>query len=76
MQAIREHDRVVLTADLPTESLAMGDAGTVVHVHDGGNALDVEFISRDGTTFALVTIEHRHVRLLTPRELDGTRRTA
>ena len=33
MGAINEHDRVVLTADLPAEKLASGDVGTVVHVY-------------------------------------------
>lgn len=33
MESIREHDRVVLSTDLPAEKLATGDVGTVVHVH-------------------------------------------
>ena len=33
---IKEHDCVVLTSDLPRESLLSGDVGTVVHIH--GNA--------------------------------------
>jgi len=30
---IREHDLVVLTADIPAEGLEQGDVGTVVLVH-------------------------------------------
>jgi hypothetical protein len=32
---IKEHDCVVLTADLPEEGLKVGDVGTVVHIHRG-----------------------------------------
>lgn len=30
---IKEHDCIVLTADLPDEGLKAGDVGTVVHIH-------------------------------------------
>jgi hypothetical protein len=29
---IKEHDCVVLTSDLPSESLLSGDLGTVIHI--------------------------------------------
>lgn len=30
---IKEHDCVVLTADLPSERLKPGEVGTVIHIH-------------------------------------------
>jgi hypothetical protein len=33
---IREHDLVVLTADIPEENLKQGDVGTVVLLHRAG----------------------------------------
>ncbi|MGO8697604.1 MAG: DUF4926 domain-containing protein, partial [Limisphaerales bacterium] len=39
---INEHDCVVLTADLPGEGLETGDVGTVIHIHKGGAAYEVE----------------------------------
>ncbi len=33
---IAEHDRVVLTSDLPENGLMAGDVGTVVHVYNQG----------------------------------------
>ena len=33
---IKEHDCVVLTADLPKEGLKARDVGTVVHIHGDG----------------------------------------
>ena len=50
---ITEHDCVVLTADLPGERLKAGDVGTVVHIHNGGMAYEVEFMTFAGNTIAL-----------------------
>jgi len=38
---IKEHDCVVLTADLSSDALKAGDVGTVVHVHKNGAAYEV-----------------------------------
>jgi len=43
-EAIRELDVVALIKDLPAEGLAAGQTGTVVFVHEGGKAFEVEFI--------------------------------
>ena len=60
---IKEHDRVVLTAPVPDEGLEPGDVGTVVHVYEDGGAYEVEFVTLDGHTAAVVTVEtHRSAR--------------
>lgn len=70
MTTIREHDRVVLTVDVPGEKLAAGDVGTVVHIYGEGRAYEVEFVSRDGETIAIVTLERsRSGRLNVARSL-------
>jgi len=76
MESIREYDRVVLRADLPGEKLAARDVGTVVHVHRGGTAYEVEFVALDGETVALVTLEHLQVRPVERREITHARRLA
>jgi len=76
MNTIREHDRVVLVADLPGEKLASGDVGTVVHVHGGGRAFEVEFVALDGETVAIVTLERSQVRPVEHREITHARRVA
>lgn len=73
MDSIREHDRVVLRADLAPEKLAAGDVGTVVHVHRGGKAYEVEFVALDGETVALVTLECAQVRPVERREITHAR---
>lgn len=41
---IHELDIVALIRDLPEEDLPAGQAGTVVFVHKGGEAFEVEFM--------------------------------
>ena len=41
---------MVLTQDLTDGSLKAGDAGTVVHVHQGGAGYEVEFMTLAGET--------------------------
>ena len=53
---IKELDVVVLTKDLEEYPLKRGDVGTVVHVHDSGKAYEVEFVTDEGKTIAVVTL--------------------
>ena len=76
MGTIKEHDRVVLTTDLAGEKLAAGDVGTVVHLQREGNAFEVEFVSLDGETVALVTLERAQLRPVERREITHARRVA
>lgn len=62
---IDEHDRVVLTTALPSERLEAGDVGTVVHAYQDGKAYEVEFLTLDGRTAAVATLEASQVRPVT-----------
>lgn len=70
---INEHDRVVLKADVPAERLEAGDVGTVVHVYPDGKAYEVEFVSLEGRTLAVVTLEAAQVRTVNDREITHAR---
>ncbi len=70
---IKEHDRVVLKAPIPSEGLEAGDVGTVVHVYSDGEAYEVEFVGLDGRTAAVVTVEARQVRSVLPNEIPHAR---
>jgi hypothetical protein len=70
---IRELDRVVLTAAVPTHRLESGDVGTVVHVYADGKALEIEFMTLDGQTAAVATVEASAVRPVTGREITHSR---
>jgi len=39
------------------EGLLAGDVGTIVHIHKGGVACEVEFITLTGRTVAVATVE-------------------
>jgi len=70
---IREHDRIVLKSDVPDERLEAGDVGTVVHVYDNGAAFEVEFVSLEGQTLAVVTLAAAQVRPVHAREITHAR---
>lgn len=70
---IREHDRVVLTAPVRNERLEVGDVGTVVHVYADGKAFEIEFMTLDGQTAAVATIEASAVRPVTGRDISHSR---
>lgn len=59
---IGEHERAILTVDLPDHRLQVGDVGTVVHVYSGGSAYEVEFFTVDGQTLDVITVEAAQLR--------------
>jgi Domain of unknown function (DUF4926) len=73
---IKEHERIVLTKDVPAEGLLAGDVGTVVHVYRDGQAYEVEFVTLDGQTAAVVTVEAADARPVGPREITHAREMA
>jgi hypothetical protein len=70
---IREHDCVVLTANLPSDGLEAGDVGTVVHIHRGGEAYEVEFMTLAGTTLAVATVLSDQLRPVGKRDVSHVR---
>lgn len=70
---MREHERVVLTTDLPEHALHAGDVGTIVHRYAEKAAYEVEFVALDGNTVALVTVTGEKVRHVRDDELAHAR---
>jgi len=70
---VKEHDCVVLTADLPKEGLKAGDVGTVVHIHKSGMAYEVEFMTFSGKTIAIATVEASDLRPVSERDVSHVR---
>ena len=72
----REHEQVVLTADLTGdegEGLKPGDVGVVVHVHPDGEAYVVEFLTIDGDTAAIATVLPSQARAVTGADMTHAR---
>jgi hypothetical protein len=73
---IRELDEVVLTCDLPDQRLTAGDIGTVVLVHGEGKGYEVEFMTLDGETIAVSTLQSDQVRPVHHDEIAHARSIA
>jgi Domain of unknown function (DUF4926) len=73
MTMLNEHERIVLTKSLPALGLEAGDVGTIVHVYPDGRAYEVEFVTLDGHTTAVATVEADQVRRVSRRDMTHTR---
>ena len=69
-------DTVILTRDIPQQKLRKGDLGAVVLVHPDGAAYEVEFVTLDGQTLAVITLSADAVRTATGREIAHAREVA
>jgi hypothetical protein len=66
---IEELDLAALEIDLPAHGLVAGDIGTVVMVHGRGAGYEVEFMTSDGETIAVLSLEADKVRPLAGHEV-------
>ena len=71
----KELDTVVLTEDLPEHGLKRGDLGTVVLIHAAGG-YEVEFVTLDGQTLAVVSLFSHQLRPVGQREIAQARAVA
>ncbi len=69
---IKELDTVILTEDLSEHGLKRGDIGTVVLLHDH-RGYEVEFMTLDGETIAVVSLTPQQVRAVGRREIAQAR---
>jgi len=70
---IKELDSIVLNDDLPEYGLERGDIGTVVLIHRDGKGYEVEFVSLDGETMAVISLLPSQVRPIGRREIAHAR---
>ena len=59
---VNELDIIVLKRDLSEYGLERGDVGTVVHRYSTGEALEVEFVTGEGETIGVLTLDAGDVR--------------
>ena len=57
MKSLEIFDVVALTVDLPRENLLSGQVGTIVEVYNNGEAFEIDFVDREGFTYALLTLQ-------------------
>jgi Domain of unknown function (DUF4926) len=66
---MEELDLVVLTHDIPEHGLQQGDLGTIVHRYTDGQAWEVEFVTAEGRTVAVLTLTRANVRPMGSQEI-------
>jgi hypothetical protein len=69
---MQEMDTVVLATDLPDYGLKAGDLGTMVLVHKH-SGYEVEFMTLDGETVAVVSLSPNQARPIGRREIAHAR---
>jgi hypothetical protein len=69
-------DLVALERDIDEHGLKQGDVGTIVHCYSSGEAFEVEFVTVDGQTIAVVTLTNADIRPLKPNEILHVRELA
>jgi hypothetical protein len=76
LRMIGELDLVVLTHDLGEHGLQPGDVGAVVHVYGTGAAYEVELVTAEGRTVAVLTLTAVDVRPMVAGEILHVREVA
>lgn len=66
---IKELDTVVLTHNIEEYGLKKGDIGAVVHCYADGSAFEIEFVTAEGRTLAVLTLTSEDIRLMSNREI-------
>ena len=52
----RELDAVILLKERPLDALGKGDVRSVVFIHEGGKAYEVEFVTMTGDPLGVLTL--------------------
>jgi hypothetical protein len=73
---IRELETVVLTRDVPERALEKGDVGAVVHRYVDKGAYEVEFVTAEGKTVAVLTLTEADIRPMGSGEILHAREFA
>jgi len=67
---IQELDTVVLAHDIKSYGLKRGDIGAVVHCYEGNVAFEVEFVTGEGETVAVLTLTREDIRPMGRKEIS------
>jgi hypothetical protein len=66
---IHELDTVVLARDIEEYGLKQDDVGAVVHCYEDGKTFEVEFVTGEGQTVAVLTLSETDIRPMRRREI-------
>ena len=72
----KEHENIILTDTVLGDQnieLKAGDVGAIIHIHPGGEALVVEFMTLDGETVEIATVLTSQARPVTGADITHAR---
>lgn len=73
---ILELDTIVLVRDLEEYGLRQGGVGAVVHCYKDGATFEVEFVTGEGETIAVLTLSQQGIRAMHNQEILHVRALA
>lgn len=73
---IKELDLVALNYDIESYGLKAGDVGTVVHCYADRDGFEIEFVTAEGKTIALLTLSTADIRPIKHAEILHVREVA
>ena len=68
-EMIQELDTIVLSHDIAEYGLQQGDIGAVVHCYSNCDAYEVEFVTGEDGTIAVLTLDKKEIRPMYQREI-------
>ena len=72
----KEHENIILTDTVLGDQnieLKAGNVGAIIHIHPGGEALVVEFMTPDGETIEIATVLTSQARPVTGADITHAR---
>ena len=66
-------DIVILLKNRPNEGLVKGDVGSVVFIHEGGKAFEVEFTTLAGDPLGVLTLAEDEIRPVSAMDVPHVR---
>ncbi|MBM4166497.1 MAG: DUF4926 domain-containing protein [Ignavibacteria bacterium] len=64
-----ELDTIVLAKNIHEHHLTIGDVGAIVYKYENADAYEVEFVTAEGNTVAVVTLEEKDIRPMEHNEI-------
>jgi ATP-dependent exoDNAse (exonuclease V) alpha subunit len=69
MNEIKLYSEIVLMNDKPSVGLLKGDVGIVVEIYGNNEGYEVEFMTKEGRTVAVETLDVSEIRAISTRDM-------
>ncbi|MFC1816743.1 DUF4926 domain-containing protein [Thermodesulfobacteriota bacterium] len=66
---VKELETIALSRDIPEYGLKAGDIGVVVHCYGEGDTFEIEFVTAEGETIAVLTLSDADIRQVRGKEV-------